>query len=113
MSLAAIGQREQDRVAERCLPGVEAGHEHVLVAERVRQRLGLAGTVVDVPDLLQCDHVGVDAAQGLGDGGLTLLPGAESPPDVPGGHAQPRVDEIGRLDVHRRACLPRCVSERR
>ena len=103
----------QDRVAERRLSGVEAGREHVLVAERVRQRLGLTRPVVDIPDLLQRDHVGVDAAQVLGDGGLALRPRAETPPHVPSGHAQPRVDEIRRSDVHRRACLARCVSERR
>jgi hypothetical protein len=105
VSLATIGQHRQDRVAERRLPGVEAGREHVLVAERVRQHLGLAGPVRDVPHLLERDHVGVHAAHRLCDGGLTLLPGAESPPNVPGGDTQPCLDEVRRFDVHRRACL--------
>ena len=55
---------------------------------------GLPYAVGGVPHFLERDDVGVEAAEGLGDRGLPVLPGPESPPHVPGDDAQPRVDEI-------------------
>src|SRR5439155_21014244 len=78
---------------------------HVITAQCLCQRAWLALTVTRFPDFLEAPHIRVDISHGLENPRLSLLPRPKAPPQIPGGDAQPRLDECTGLG-HRPMTLP-------